>query len=584
MNANKQTNRVDPQLIAVARGDEPADLLLTGGRVVNVFTRTIEESQIAIYGQRIAGVGPDYHIAREVVDLAGAYVSPGLIDAHMHVESTQMRPSDFCRVVVPRGMAGAVFDPHEIANVLGIEGIKFLMEDALGLPMNCFFAASSCVPASPLETSGTTLLAEDLEQLFDEPQIIALAEMMNFPGVVNADPSVLAKVALGISHGIVDGHCPQLRGMGLQAYLSSGISSDHECTTAEEAQEKLAAGMRIYIREGSAAKNLEALLPLVTPANASRFSFCTDDRDPVDLHEEGHLDHVVRKSVRLGLDPATALAMGSLHTAEHYGLRDYGAIAPGRYADLFICDDLKTLRATMVLHHGRVVARDGCLTTDLPAPIAVPKHMLNTVALPKDLSEKSLVVSAPDDLGLIKVIHMMPGQIVTGSLDMTPAVVKGEIVSDTVQDVIKTAVIERHHGTGNIGLAFVHGFGITNGALASTVGHDAHNLAVVGTNDADMICAANALAATQGGQCVVQDGQVLAVVPLTLAGLISVESTSALVEGRRLLAQACEQIGCTLPDPTMALSFMPLSVIPSLKVSDQGLIDVDKFQIVGIAR
>ncbi len=575
MRTDDHSSRIDPNLIAVARGERPADLLLKGGRVVNVFTRTIDPVQIAIYGQRIAGVGPDYNQANEVIDLNGAFVAPGLIDAHMHVESTQMRPSDFCRLVVPRGMAGAVFDPHEIANVLGIEGIRFLMQDAIGIPMNCFFAASSCVPASPLESSGTTLLAEDLAPLFDEPQIIALAEMMNFPGVVHADPDVLAKVALGLKHGIVDGHCPQLRGLELQAYLAAGISSDHECTTAVEAQEKLAAGMRIYIREGSAAKNLEALLPMVTPANASRISFCTDDRDPVALDEEGHLDHVVRKAIDLGLDPATALAMGSLHTAEHYRLTDYG--------DLFVFDDLKTIKASLVLHHGQLVARDGRLVSELPAQREIPSHMLNTVVLPRDLAEASFTVQASSGIERMKVIHMQPGQIVTGAMEAKPVIVDGQIVADMSADVLKAAVIERHHGTGNIGLAFVHGFGIQSGALASTVGHDAHNLAVVGTNDADMLCAAQTLLETQGGQCIVKDGQVLAVVPLALAGLISVESIELLVQSRKALAKACDQIGCTLPDPTMALSFMPLSVIPHLKLSDQGLVDVDQFQVVDIA-
>lgn len=353
---------IDPELLAVARGERPADLLLRGGRVVNVFSGEVVEANVAVHvgadGGRIAGVG-DYASGKVVEDLRGAYISPGFIDAHMHVESTMLPPSEFVKLAAPHGTTGAVFDPHEIANVLGIAGIKYVMDDAEGLPLRAMFALSSCVPSSHLETSGARLSAADLAPLFDDPRVVALAEMMNFPGVVNGSPEVLEKVALGLSRRVVDGHAPRLTGRGLQAYVAAGISSDHECTTREEAEEKLRLGMRIYIREGSAARNLDALLPAVNAGNSHRFCFCTDDRHPADLRDEGHIDHVVRRAIAGGLDPARAIAMASINVAEHYRVRDVGAIAPGYRADMIVCDDLAEVRARRVYVGGELVAADG---------------------------------------------------------------------------------------------------------------------------------------------------------------------------------------------------------------------------------
>lgn len=571
-------------LLAVARGDAPADVLLTNAKIVNVFSCEVEEGTVAILGDRIAGVGgrSDYTRGREVIDLNGACVGPGLIDAHMHVESTMLPPREFVKLAVPHGTTGAVLDPHEIGNVLGIAGIRWIMDDAIGLPFRAMFAVSSCVPSSPLETSGAALEVADLLPLLDDERVVALAEMMNFPGVIRGDAGVLAKVNAGLSHRIVDGHAPGLRGMGLRAYAAAGISSDHECTTAAEALEKLRLGMRVFIREGSAARNLEALLPAVTAANGHLFSFCTDDRHPADLHEEGHIDHVVRRAVALGLDPCRAIAMGSINTARHYGKRDLGAIAPGFRADLMIFDDLERPRARIVMHDGVVVARDGEMTMTSEAAGRSKEPPVSDVRVPAGLSEASFCVAVRKPGANIRVVRMVPGQIVTGERVMPPRVERGGIVADAGRDIVKLAVIERHKGTGNIGIGFVTGFGLRAGAIASTVGHDSHNLAVLGVNDSDMLVAARALAACGGGQCAVRDGRVLAMLELPIAGLMSDRPAMEVIERQRELLRATHALGCVVPDPFMPLSFMCLPVIPKLKVTDLGLVDVEKFAVVDL--
>jgi len=569
---------ITPDLLAVARGDAPADLLFANAKIINVFTGQIESGNVAIHKDRIAGIG-DYTDSRETVDLKGSFLAPGFIDAHMHVESTSLPPSQFVRLALPHGTTGVVLDPHEIANVLGLPGIRYIMEDAEGLPINAMFALSSCVPSSHLETSGARLEAADLAPLFDDPRVVALAEMMNFPGVVHADPGVLAKVNLGLARRIVDGHSPGLRGRPLQAYLASGISSDHECTTAAEALEKLSRGMRIYIREGSAARNLEALLPAITPSTIGRFCFCTDDRHPGDLADEGHIDHIVRRAIKLGLEPIAAITIATLNPAMHYRKRDLGAIAPGFFADLVVFDNLDEPHPRATYFHGKLAAKSGAfIESSMPASTR-PTPPRSPLHLPP-LSESSFAIPAKPGAAKIRVIGMDPHQLLTANLTIAPKIVDGQYVSDTSRDLLKLCVVERHRASGNIGRGFITGFGLKFGAIASTVGHDSHNLAILGTNDADMLTAARALEACGGGQCAVNNGKVLALFPLPIAGLMSDQPAAVVIQQQRALMAAAQSLGCPHHDPFMPLSFMPLPVIPSLKLSDLGLVDVDQFKVV----
>jgi len=572
---------VTPEFLAAARGDAPADLVLAGARVVNVFSGEILTANVAIFAGRIASVGPNRQ-GRERLELNGAYLAPGFIDAHMHVESTMMPPSGFAQLAVPHGTTGVVLDPHEIANVLGIPGIRAIMDDARDLPIDAMFALSSCVPSCHLETSGAKLEASDLEPLFDDHRVVALAEMMNFPGVVNADPAVLAKVNLGLARRIVDGHAPGLTEHGLQAYAAARISSDHECTSPKEALEKLRLGLQIYIREGSAARNLDALLPLVSPATLSRFCFCTDDRHPADLQDEGHIDHIVRRAVAMGLDPVSAITIASFNTARHYNRRDLGAVAPGYRANLIIFDDLNDIRPRRIYFNGALAAADGeYFGPPSPSPVTLrARFPASHVRLPKGFSGESLAAPARSSSKQIRVIGMDPHQLVTESIVVEGRVENGRYVSDTERDILKLAVVERHTGSGAVGVGFVRGFGLKRGAIASTVGHDAHNLALLGTNDADMVAAARALADSGGGQCAVEGGKVLALLPLPIAGLMSDQPPRTVIAQQAALLNATRALGCPHHDPFMPLSFMPLPVIPHLKLSDQGLVDVDRFAVV----
>lgn len=577
--------RANAELMKVARGDAPADVVFENGQVVNVFTRRIERVSVGIFQGRIAAVGDRTIDGVERVDLGGRYLAPGLIDAHMHVESTMMMPREFVRVASPHGTTGVVFDPHEIANVLGMVGIRLLMDASVGLPMNIMFAAPSCVPSSRFETSGARLEASDLEPMFQDDRVVALAEMMNFPGVYLGDPRVLDKIKLGLEQAIVDGHCPGLSGAALGAYVASGVSSDHECTTAAEAIEKVGLGMQVFLREGSAARNLEALIPAVNPENASRFCFCTDDRHPGDLHREGHIDHVIRKAVTLGLDPVTAIAMGSLHVADHYRRPDIGAIAPGRQADLMVFDSLDDIRARSVYWQGRLIAQGGSMRDGVIAKNSAVDDSCSrgSVKLPLALDEGSFIIQSSDTQDAqIRVIEADPHQLVTGEVHTEPRIEDGSVVADPSRDLLKLAVIARHGKSNGVGLGLVTGFGIANGALASTVGHDAHNLAVVGTNDPDMYIAAKALEEVGGGQCVVQNGKVLGFLELPIAGLISDRGAMEVIKEQDALLLAVKAVGCLIEDPFMPLSFLPLPVIPKLKLTDLGLVDVDRQEIVSL--
>ncbi|NIM52610.1 MAG: adenine deaminase [Gemmatimonadales bacterium] len=560
------------QLIALARGDEPADLLLKNAQLVNVLSGELHPADIAVAGSHVVGVGSGYE-AREVVDLDGQFVCPGLIDAHVHVESSMVPPREFARAVVPHGVTTVVTDPHEIANVLGLDGIRFMLADARDVPLTMYVNASSCVPATHMETSGAELSAADLAALRDEPAVLGLAEVMNFPGVVFGDESVLAKIR-AFGDRVIDGHCPGLSGKQLNAYVAAGIASDHECTTLDEARDKLRLGMTVYLREASNARNLKTLLPLVTPENERHLCLCTDDRQPPDLLEEGSVDHLVRMAIAEGVPPITAIRMATLNTAEHFRLHDRGAIAPGRRADLVVLADLQEPRAVMVYVAGKLMARDGRMLDGAPAaPRTAPA---NTVRV--DWGKVKLGIRA--DGRRARVIGVIPDQIVTTHVELDVPVQDGMAVPDPSRDLLKMAVIERHGRSGNVGLGFVTGVGLQRGAIAGTVAHDHHNLVVIGADDRSMLTAARAVADAGGGQAVADGDEVLALLPLPIAGLMSELPIEAVRDRMADLIAAAQRLGSKLHDPFMAMSFLALEVIPSLKLTDQGLVDVEKFEVV----
>ncbi len=554
--------------LAVARGDEPADTVVRGGRVLSVFTREWLEGDVAICDGYVAGIG-DYDAA-EVVDAAGRWVVPGFVDAHLHLESPKLLPDEFARLVLPLGTTTVVADPHEIANVLGTDGVHWLLDACADLPLDVFFMASSCVPASEFESPRRPLSTGDLEGLMRRTRVIGLAEMMNFPGVVSGFESELAKLALdGASH--VDGHAPSLLGKPLNAYISAGIRSDHEARTVEEGRERLRAGMWLLIREASGARNLRDLLPLVEEYGPARIAFCTDDREPEHIADEGHINSMVRTAVAEGVSPEDAVTMASLNPAVWHGLPDIGAVAPGYQADLLVLPELETFVPELVLKHGRPVE-------EIPRP-EVPEWVKHTVRIRAVASNHFAI---PWDGGDARVIGIVPDQIVTESLVEEPAVVDGLAVADPERDLAKIAVIERHLGTGRIGLGFVRGFGLKSGALASTVAHDAHNVVVVGMNDHDMARAVGRLSETGGGVVVTEGRGVRAELPLQVAGLLSTAPLDEVLERSRACVEAARILGCELHSPFQTLSFLALSVIPSLKITDRGLVDVDRFELVSL--
>jgi adenine deaminase len=558
-------------LIAVARGEEPADLLLKNAQLVNVLSGEIHAADIALYDGRVAGLG-DYP-AHNVVDLGGRFVCPGLMDAHVHLESSMVQPSEFARAVVPRGTTSVVCDPHEIANVLGLDGVRYILDASEGLPLHVYVMAPSCVPATHMETAGAELTAADIAELMAHERVLGLAEMMNFPGVLFRDAAVLEKLGIA-GNRPVDGHAPGLSGLDLNAYVAAGVRSDHECTELEEAREKLRRGMHIMIREGTTARNLHPLLPLVEPANARRCLFCTDDRHPNTLLGEGHVDDVVRKAIAWGLDPMLAIQMATLNTASYFGLRNVGAVAPGYRADLLVLDDLDTMQVTQVYAAGELAAEDGRFLLSAASLPDVPIQPSVHVDVP------GLSFSLPAGQGPARVIGAIPGQVVTESLRLEPSIEDGYVVSDPSRDLLKMAVVERHHGTGNVGLGLVRGVGLERGAIASSVAHDSHNIVVIGASDADMWAAVAAIVEMGGGQVAVVDGETRAACPLPIAGLMSDRPLEEVRDQVEALAEAAHGLGCTLPDPFMTMSFLALPVIPALKLTDKGLVDVNAFGFV----
>lgn len=559
------------ELLAVARGERPADLLLDNLRLLDVFSGAVEDTAVAIAGDRIAGLGQDYEATRRV-DLDGRFLAPGLVDAHVHIESALVAPRQFARAVVPRGVTTVITDPHEIANVCGLEGIRFMLEDATAVPLEVFVNASSCVPATHLATAGAELGAAELATLLDEPRVLGLAEVMNYPGVVAGDPAVMAKLE-AFRGRVLDGHAPGLTGRALNAYVAAGISSDHECTTLAEAREKLSRGLTIFLREATNARNLEDLLPLVDATTERRLCLATDDRQPADLLDDGSIDHMVRIAVRHGVEPVTAIRMATLNPAEHYRLTDRGAVAPGRRADLVVVSDLRDFRPEMVWIGGQQVAEDGAVRFEV-GPATVDR--LGGVRV--DASSLDLRVPARGDR--MRVIEVIPDQLVTRSRTLSPTLDSGLAVADPDRDLLKVAVVERHRGTGRVGVGFVAGVGLSRGAIAGTFAHDHHNLVIVGADDTSMRTAAEAVAGAGGGLAAASGADVLEVLPLPLGGLMSDRPVEEVRRAMDRLLVAGRRLGSSLHDPFMAMSFLTLEVIPTLKITDLGLVDVERFEVV----
>jgi adenine deaminase len=541
--------------IAVARGDEPADLVLKGGLVLSVFTREWLDADVAIADGWIAGVG-DYD-GQETIDAAGKFIVPGFVDAHMHLESTKLLPDEFARLVLPLGTTAVVADPHEIANVLGADGVHWLVDFCAGLPLDVYFMAPSCVPASPFESPRSPLTDADLESLMARDRVLGLGEMMNFPGVVSGDARELSKLGLR-GAAPVDGHAPSLAGRELNAYAASGIRSDHEALTLEQGRDRLRAGIWLLVREASMARSLVALAPLVQEFGPSQIAFCTDDRDPDDIVDDGHINGMVRKAVAAGVAPADAIACASFNSARWHGLSHLGALAPGYQADVLVLPDLESFRPELVLKAGRRLA-------EFARP-DVPEWVQQSVRIAPLAGD---AFAAPE-CERLRAIGLVPDQVVTESL----------VVDRNAHDLVKIAVVERHHATGRIGLGFVQGSGMQRGALASTVAHDAHNIVVLGASDDDMRAAVEAVVALGGGIVAVDGGSVVAQCPLPVAGLFSLAALDDVIAQTRACNDAAHAMGWTGATPFLTLSFLGLSVIPSLKITDQGLVDVERFELV----
>ncbi|MFC1935762.1 adenine deaminase [Chloroflexota bacterium] len=564
------------RLIAVAQGDAPADLVLTNARIVNTFTGEIEQGNVAIYGGRIAGVG-DYTEARQVLDLEGRYLAPGLIDGHFHLESSMLHVDQYARAVGPHGTLAAVTDLHEIANACGLPGMRYILECSRRVPMDMFFMAPSCVPTTNMETSGASLGPADIHKALRWKGVLGLGEMMNFPGVINADPETLARIDAA-GDMIKDGHAPGVTGRVLNAYLVPLIGSDHESTTFVEGQEKLRRGMRLMIREGSVEKNLEDLLPLVNHGNYHRCMLVVDDRNAKDIYYDGDVDAVVRKAIGLGLDPVRAVQMASLNVAEYFRLPGLGGIGPGYFANLLVLDDLDRFHIQQVYYRGRLVARDG-------RPLFQPRLRPNP-AMTRTMNMKPFPVEAltlrSGASDTFPIIEVVPGQIVTRRKEERIPRQNGTIAADPSRDLLKLVVVERYHATGNIGLGLVKGFGMKRGAIGTSIAHDSHNIVAVGVSNQDISTVIQEIVRNQGGLAAADGGRVLESLALPIAGLLSEEPLEMVVAQIGKLEKAATDMGCTAPSPYSVLSFLALPVIPELKLTDMGLVDVLNMRLLKV--
>lgn len=558
------------QRIDQGRGTAQADLVLKGGQIFDLMTGQMLSGDVAICGDRIVGICAEYD-GVEVLDVSGKILVPGFIDTHLHIESSLVTPFEFDRCVLPYGVTTAICDPHEIANVIGPDGIRYFQEASTRTLMDIKVQLSSCVPSTDMETAGATILAEDLKPLMGHPSGIGLAEFMNFPGVLFQDPEVMKKLTL-FEDQHIDGHCPLLSGKDLNGYIAAGIRTEHEATTAEEALEKLQKGMRVLIREGSVSKDLHALAPILNDVTSPYLCLCTDDRNPLDIAEQGHLDYMIRTLISLGVSPLAAYRAASLSAAEAFDLKDRGQISPGKRADIVILNDLDSCDIADVICGGVLVNDAAFATRALMPPVG--RHSVNA---PTVQAQHFRTAGNREDTDVIGILE---GKIITEHLNETIAIVDGDKRPDLSRDLIKIAVIERHGKNGNMATGFVRGFNLKRGAIASTVCHDHHNIAVVGADYDDMALAANRLGDIEGGFVVVEGGKVLAELPLPVAGLMSLESYEVVHDQLVDLRKAARDLGVTLEEPFLQLAFLALPVIPNLKITDRGLVDVNKFEII----
>lgn len=557
--------------IAQGRGDEPADLVLRGGRVFDLITGDFLDGDVAICGDTIVGLS-DHYESREVIDVSNLILVPGFIDTHLHIESSLVTPFEFDRCVGPRGVTTAICDPHEIANVIGAAGVRYFQEASQHTLMDIKVQLSSCVPSTHMETAGADLDAAAIAGLMGHKSGLGLAEFMNFPGVIHRDPGCMDKLRL-FEGGHIDGHCPLLSGKDLNAYVAAGIRTEHEATTPEEALEKLRKGMRVLIREGSVSKDMRALQPLLDERTAPYMCLCTDDRNPLDIGEYGHLDYMIRELIRLGCPPLAVYRAATLSAAEAFGLRDRGMIAPGKRADIVALGSLEACDARLVFAGGVMVGDEAFAKRQSVAPVGRGSVKAPMVR-PEDFRAKANRVATD-------VIGIREGQILTDHLREDIPIIDGDKVPDVARDLVRIAVVERHGKNGNIATGFVRGFGLQAGAIASTVCHDHHNIACVGIDYADMAVAANRLGQIEGGFVVVRDGQVLAELALPVAGLMSLEPFEDVRARLVDLRAAAKSLGVELEEPFLQLAFLALPVIPALKITDRGMVDVNRFEIIG---
>jgi adenine deaminase len=570
--------------IELAKGTKKTKLLLKNGKLVNVYSGEVYQTNILIDSDTIIGVGFDYHNADRVIDLYGQYILPGLIDGHIHIESSLLNLHEFAHLLLLAGTTTIIADPHEIANVLGAKGIDYMLKASKDLPLDVFLTIPSCVPSTNMETSGGSITPKEIKKYLNEKRILGLAEVMNFPGVIVGVPEVLEKIFItSQSNKIIDGHCPRLWGKYLQAYIGAGVGSDHECIDIKEAQEKIRSGMRIMVREGTAAKNLSDLISMINIRNSRRCFFVSDDKHPDELLTKGHINTTLRKAVSMGLDPVTAIQMATINTAEYFRLYDRGAIAPGKKADITIVDNLNDFNVKTVIKNGQIIIEEKQLKTVLP--YYKEKNILNTMRV-KPFSISALKVKARENL--INVIRIIPNQIITEKYVTNPTITKknkkdkGEIVSDIERDILKLVVVERHKRTGNIGIGFVTGFGMKKGAIASSVAHDSHNIIAIGTNDKDIFVAIKEIIRLSGGFVAIDKGKTKASLALPIAGLMSDESAEIVSSKLKTLLNTVRPWGIKIDNPFIMLSFLALPVIPELKLTDKGLVDISKFKIISL--